>query len=59
MAQAKDRQKFKGRIVSVPSLSSDDANANTSIFTKDNDGSKYCRKCMHVKDQSKAVCCDY
>ena len=36
MAQAKDKQTFIGRNVSVPSLSSDDANVNT----KDNDGSK-------------------
>ena len=52
MAQAKAKQKLKGRNVSVPLLSSDDANVNTSINTK-NDGSKCCGKCNKiVKDQS-------
>ena len=45
--------------VSVPLLSFDDANANTSINTKYNDGSKCCGKCNKiVKDESKAVCYD-
>ena len=38
MSQAKDKQEFNERIVSVPSMSSDDANVNTGINTKDNDG---------------------
>ena len=60
MAQAKDKQIFKGRNISEPPLSSDDVNANTSINTKDNDGSKCSGKCYKiVKDESKAVCCDY
>ena len=37
MAHSKEK-KTKGRNVSVPSLSSDDANVNTSNNTKDNDG---------------------
>ena len=44
MAQAMDKHRFKGRNVSVPLLSSDDANANT----KDNDGSKCCGKCNKI-----------
>ena len=80
MAQAKDKEKFKGRNVGVLSLSSDDVNkykyngyfkcyfsrehlalyVNTSINTKDNDGSKCFGKCNKIaKDESKAVCCDY
>ena len=56
MAQAMDKHRFKGRNVSVPLLSSDDANANT----KDNDGSKCCGKCNKiVKGEWKVVCCDY
>ena len=38
MAQPKDKQTFKVRNVSVPSLTSDDDNVNTSINTKDNEG---------------------
>ena len=58
MAQAKDKQIFKGRNISIPSVSCDDA--NTSINTKDNDGSKCRGKCNKIiTDESKAVCCDY
>ena len=60
MAQPKDKQTFKARNVSVPSLTSDDDNVTTSINTKDNEGSKCCRKCNKiVEDESTAVCCDY
>ena len=66
MAQAKYEQKFRRTNVSVPSLSSDYANANTSISIvssindKDNDGSKCCGKCNKVVSKElKAVCCEY
>ena len=43
----------------MPSLSSNDANVNTSIDTKDSNGAKFCGKCNEiVNDESKAVCCD-
>ena len=55
MAQAKDKERFKGRNISVPSLSSDDANVNTTINTKDSEDSICCRECSKiVKYKSKA-----
>ena len=48
MTQPKDKKKFKGRNVSVPSLTCDDAIVNTSINTNDNDGLKCCGKCNKI-----------
>ena len=50
-----DKQISKGRNVSVPSMTSDDANVNTRVNTKDNDGSKCCIK-MHQDGNGRIKC---